>query len=176
MAKNEYVFENTIREPSKGITVSYPAHTRTIGEGEIHLQYASNAYCAFNDGKLPAYTPGQCLLTENYLYFVGNTRQKNRQYLEIPISKIERVKKLNFGFNLMIDVNAFVYTFQFSGSLAQQWMDSIAKLKQAQSQPQPKNDSTASMPHAPAKRFCSYCGAKLEGANVYCSECGHPIK
>ena len=94
----------------------------------------------------------------------------------MPISKIERVKKLNFGFNLMIDVNAFVYTFQFAGSLAQQWMDSIAKLKQAQSQHQPKKDSTASIPHTPAKRFCSYCGAKLEGANVYCCECGHPIK
>ena len=175
MARNEYVFENTIREPSKGITVSYPAHTRTIGEGEIHLQYASVATCAFNDGKLPVWTPGQCLLTEKNLYFVGNTRQKDRQYLEIPISKIEKVKKYNFGWNLMIEINAFTYSFQFSGSSAQKWMDSIASVKQEQSHPQPKTDSAATMPSTPSKRFCSYCGAKLEGASVYCPECGNVI-
>ena len=171
MAKNEYVFENTVREPSKGIT----AYGRTIGDGEIHLQYAPVAVCRF-PGDI-TWTVGQCLLTENYLYFISATLIKNRQYLQIPIAKIERVKKNSLGYNLIVCLDALEYNFGLDQwkPVAQKWMDSIAKVKQEQSKSQPKDDSAAGTPFAPTKRFCSYCGAKLEGGNVYCPECGNAI-
>lgn len=175
MAKNEYVFNDTVRKPAKGIT----AHGRMIGDNEIHLQYAPKASCKFPGAA--AYTAGQCLLTENNFYFVGNSFRKDRQYLEIPVCNIEKVKKVGLGLYLAIYVDAFEYVF--SVPRPQDWMESIAKVK-AEKRDQAlyaeetsvETDSPSEINQGPQiKNFCPACGAKVESGDLYCCACGSVV-